>query len=846
MPKVLSYTPEWLSRPNAGYKLFAPTTAPAALSPSAEHTLSGTRKTIATRGSEIFVAVGNTIRWADLTSLRENPQAPYRALKVFTPLPITRLTISPDGTYLAVSTSHTVHVVVLPDSAHLDSDDTSTLKVKTFQVGPTAHVREESTVVSVLWHPLGYHGRCLVTVTLEGVVRLWEINRSDRSTFSDPALSIDLKKLANAANDEEDLSASKYGAPKGFSPDSFELEVASACFGDFPEQEDVHGWAPLTLWIAMVEGDLYALCPLLPSKWQLDESTGSSTFLQTLATSINIKYADTKDNADATRDENETADKQLSWLSDILYQEPFTEDLPNGDTIKVFTRPNSVPACPLLQGPFLIGPEVDEFELSDIIVFSLKTFSKGTEDESAEGLPAAVICLLTDTCQVHVCLDLEGVVGQWLPSSSVDEITWPQASAHTLAIVETIALTNDETSSYNQSITPDIYTDFSFFVSHASGVFYISLEPWIRKLENELSEPQDEGAEFRLNRLLEAANTQVEHCLRFPTRNQAVKQEVTSCVAVAVADGDNTGYLVLTTVGNEPQAAFLDVPEDGVPTEEELAQYLTWTVPPSEMRQTYQPPKVLYESANLRSLIDQKIPSRHAACLKDEIRLSPANLQLLMEVHRVLAQHTRGLRDGVADLFRRCERLRDEFRDQVFRTAQLATKIESVLGNDDAQSPASEGSYGNAKIDERLEKVKARQEQINARYETIRRKVINVGGTALSDKETGWVEELQTMERTLDKTVQNLSDDADGSNMPVWERLEKIKEHKKTLAKEVEKMSKESRNERGPSNVKIPSQSRKQENDYIEALLNRETALVEAAADRLRSMGISIPVEGGS
>lgn len=416
MPRVLSYTPEWLSRPSPGYNLFAPRIAPGALLTPPENL--GPRKTIATRNSEVFVAVGHEIRWADLAKLKEDPQSSHRTLKVSIPLPITRLTISPDGAYLAVSTSHTVHVVVLPESALLDSDDTSPIKCKAFQVGPTAHVREESAVVSVLWHPLGYHGRCLVTVTLEGVVRLWEINRSDRSTFSDPALSIDLKKLANAANDQEDLSASKYGAPKGFSPDSVELEVAAACFGGYPEQEDVHGWAPLTLWVAMVEGDLYALCPLLPSKWQLDESTGASTILQTLATSININYADVKDNAGAKRTENETADKQLSWLSDIIYQEPLTETLPDGDSVKVFTRPNSVPACPLLQGPFSIQPEVDEFELSDITVFSLKTFSEGTEDDSAEGLPAAVVCLLTDTCKVHVCLDLEGIVGQWLPSSS--------------------------------------------------------------------------------------------------------------------------------------------------------------------------------------------------------------------------------------------------------------------------------------------------------------------------------------------------------------------------------------------------------------------------------------------
>lgn len=418
MPRVISYTPEWLMRPNPGYELFAPKST--AVKAPAVQGGAGRRKTIATRNSEVFVAVGTEIRWADLELLKEGTGS-YRTLKVSIPLPITQLVISPSGDCLAVSTSHTVHVVILPDATLLDTEDTGPIKPKAFQVGPTAHVREESPVASVLWHPLGYRGRCLVTITREGVVRLWEVNRSDRSTFSDPAMSIDLKKLANATSDEEDLSASKYGAPKGFSPDSFELEVASACFGDFPDQEGVHGWAPMTLWIAMIEGDIYALCPLLPSKWQLQEAAGATTVLQTLATSINADYsANTQDDIEGSAEQADTSERQLSWLSDILYSEPFHEELPSGDSIRVFSRPSSVPACPLLQGPFsLSSSDVEDFEISDIIVFSLKTFSESTEEEPAEGLPAAVVCLLTDTSNVHICLDLLGIVGRWLPPSTV-------------------------------------------------------------------------------------------------------------------------------------------------------------------------------------------------------------------------------------------------------------------------------------------------------------------------------------------------------------------------------------------------------------------------------------------
>ncbi len=365
------------------------------------------------------MAVGHEIRWADLSRLKEGMEPAYRTLKVSIPLPITRLELSPNGDYLAVSTSHTVHVVLIPDASSLDSNEDVPIKPKTFQIGPTVHVLEESPIATTLWHPLGYHGRCLVTITKAGVVRLWEVNRADRSTFSEPALSIDLPKLANATSDLDDLSASKFGVSKGFSPDSVDLEVASACFGDSPDQEGVHAWAPMTLWIATVPGDVYALCPLLPSKWQLAESPGTFTFLQTLTSSININYSERSEDSNAPKDEIKTSEKQVSWLSDIIYQEPFSEDLPNGDSVKVFGRPSSVPIVPMLQGPFTITPEVDDFELSDMVVFSLKTLSESSEEDAAEGLPTAVVCLLTDTCKVHVCLDLEGIIGRWLPSHEV-------------------------------------------------------------------------------------------------------------------------------------------------------------------------------------------------------------------------------------------------------------------------------------------------------------------------------------------------------------------------------------------------------------------------------------------
>ena len=85
MPKVLAYTPEWLSRNNPGFQVFnnpqhtqaktqekqRGSTQPEDGSDSRSDYV-GPNKTIARRGAEIFTVVGKHIRWADLSMLKEN------------------------------------------------------------------------------------------------------------------------------------------------------------------------------------------------------------------------------------------------------------------------------------------------------------------------------------------------------------------------------------------------------------------------------------------------------------------------------------------------------------------------------------------------------------------------------------------------------------------------------------------------------------------------------------------------------------------------------------------------------------------------------------------------------
>ena len=85
MPKVLAYTPEWLSRNNPGFQVFnnaQPKLAEVQARQRGSIQLEsesgsnsdyvGPNKTTARRGAEIFTVVGKHIRWADLTMLKES------------------------------------------------------------------------------------------------------------------------------------------------------------------------------------------------------------------------------------------------------------------------------------------------------------------------------------------------------------------------------------------------------------------------------------------------------------------------------------------------------------------------------------------------------------------------------------------------------------------------------------------------------------------------------------------------------------------------------------------------------------------------------------------------------
>lgn len=881
MPKIKSFAPGWLNEPSPGHKLFELTPEdnklPASLAFSRK-AKPGPRRTIARRGTEVFVAVGKQIRWGNLAALKETWESKqtrtttpfeiydeeaggehaaladgYRIIKTPVADDIRQLVMSPQQDFLAVLTAHTVHICILPDPGHLNAKDTAPFKPKFWTLGPTTHVTSRSAVASAVWHPLGVNGSSLVTITEDAVVRVWELSTADRWSFDTPTLAIDLKRLADGTSLDQDFSASTSATSKGFSPDSFDMEVVAACF----PARNSGGWAPMTLWIAMAGGDVYALCPLLPRFW-----SPPPTLIPSLSVSIVAQVAATEDDPDASYEQRVLAQQQLEWMSDLDNQEPKSVEGSFGDPwAEVYERPSRPGVVPRLQGPFEfdVNPDDeqdDEIELKDIFVIGEKYSSTdlmmGEEDEELDmddedeaGLSLSVICLVSTSGQVKICLDLGGVEAKWLPPRNKTRRYLPAAQSPSLLVFQTFDSLKpaEQLTSGNWPVfSEDPTSRYSFYVTHSAGITYVSLTPWIIRLENELQGDSEAGAEFRLDLLVKGHGSERERIY-----TQQHSQNVLAA-AVAIRDPD-LGHFVLSATHNDPVAVFFDTPETEPLMSQESHEDVEQSAPSQELigwepRPLFHPSKVLEQASTLPAWLERLRTSKRRPLMQQEVRLSMATIEVFSEGHRVVSADVFELNDAVAELFRKCEALQVELKDQIVKVNEVKKRIDTITGEDEAgdDEPVSE----NMLVKSRIENAQKRQAELTQRMEDMKRKLSKTTTRELSDKEKAWMEEVRAMESSI------LGDEAEDqqASSPTtkqpWKRFEEIKALRDALFAQAEQIQKRSGDGSGDSSraaspapgLKIPAEIRRQKVAHVMSLLDRETALVDAVKARLERLTV--------
>lgn len=323
----------------------------------------------------------------------------------------------------------------------------------------------------------------------------------------------------------------------------------------------------------------------------------------------------------------------------------------------------------------------------------------------------------------------------------------------------------------------DVYSRYSFFVTHSKGVYFFSLETWLHNLEAELQNNSGAGATFRINVFRNGPGTLRERVLQFDKDNRhSWASDPTACLVFQDSD---LGYFLLTSAGGQPHAITFDKPnlgfsepfpakEDDIHPDPSLLDF----DPP---REAYQPPASLWAQPSLSTFFTKNISNRYKKTMKDEIRLSPATMDLMTEAHRVLSQETKQLGAAAADLFRRCDRLQDELRDQIKRANEAANKIEDIIGHDgDDYGVTSLPSQRSADLEKRIQAAIGRQEKLLDRQENLRMKVSQLGGNKLSKNEELWASEIEKINDSLMGSEEKDDENIGKEPLKPWRRFNEV------------------------------------------------------------------------
>jgi nucleoporin NUP82 len=961
MPKILSYTPPWLSRPSPGSKIFSDPRGHVSQTSTSNRTsqlgspnavnqgesYQGPRRLLANRGTEIFTVVDNKIRWADLAKVKSDwdeqadareahrgagltqrqngASAPYRvgcicqcwSIDDFTDLlqtltvpvyqKIRQLVISPSNKFLAILTEHTVHIAILPDTSRLNDLDQTPLKLKTYQLGPTTHVIPQSPLVCALWHPLAVSSNltdCLLTITAEAAVRVWELDRSNQWSFDQPALAIDLKKLIDGTSCDQDFTPSAFGKNRGFSADFFDMEATSACFGG-AGQPGEDGWASMTLWVAMRNGDLYALCPLLPSKWRPPVISVAA-----LSTHVVSKMSCIED-GELDPDEEKILRQQFEWVQELDIQEPFlaASDSDPSMVEEVWVRPSNPSVIPKLQGPFNVdlSDDCEDLEVCEIHVVAGKLdfdeiFSGEQVDfaddfeRAQDNLAATIICVATTDAVVHVLLDMEGVSGQWLPKARGGTFTVPVSDSRELLLVESL---NIDQASQKDTVMEwpmfsyDIASPYNLYLTSSQQISFISLCEWVSRLDLEItsSVPETAGLELRLKTMCEGPVAFLERLLVI---NETRLDGAPALLSAPVIIRDSElGHMILASTASRAYAMSFDQPEDTsfarspvlsqnrllspIPRNTDLIRASTPSAAEDlTPRDSYKPPSIFYDppTAPLKDFLSMNVPPRQKLTLKQEIRLSPATLDLMSLAHRAVAAQTSQLEGAAADLFRRCEQLREELSNQVKQMSELSSRIQRLdSGNGDDVHTSRD-------FESRIESAKERQQKLSDRHEILRRKLARAGtaGRNLSTHEISWAQEITGLAKMVGVEMEEANEDHE-ERQPVsgnvlderyrsvslngitpdnlydifsWQQVKQLAQELLTQAEALRKDPPES-DDRTQTNgrrrslssaslaggsVLVPSKLQKAKIMEAIAMVERESAIIEAVMARLESLNV--------
>ncbi|KAF3906361.1 hypothetical protein ABW20_dc0104274 [Dactylellina cionopaga] len=533
--------PEWLREDSLASSLLSETSSKTGYDGRkiAKKLFPSQKRTVLLRDTELFIAHGREIRCADLKDLKtaseKDEQVSGGAYQVLE-LPnldfdISQIVKSADGETIIVVGEYDVGVALLPAPGVVAPGARSKMALKYYNLGSSIQTNEKSRVLRAIFHPLGARP-CIVVLTDDAMIRVYEVEFNKEGSFVEPSETLDLKHMLGIERTSSYLID--------------DVEPASMCFGGVGSI-----WSIFTLYILMKNGEIYSICPFLPSKWMLD-----SDFMEELKYELQI-HQEIRDSADNTISAlNRHNSKQICfWIHEISrlirVQSLSNKNIELEDEAAGYILPKpALPdfEAPLLQGPYLFQPAPDE-------VFDEGVFASDISRVGAAQY--AVIVVAWSTGRVDMMLEFENVSPRWHSNSLKYKKFNDRSPYPVLSGFESINIhlpdATENSSAVHPSFTVDINFPYTLLLNHGFGVELLNLEDWMNKLSKVMDQEDDEGViEDALNK---SERTTVLRALGAPGRG------VTNTVLGSSLIYDAyLGYLLIAATTSKPGFAVLQWP----------------------------------------------------------------------------------------------------------------------------------------------------------------------------------------------------------------------------------------------------------------------------------------------
>ncbi|ORY54488.1 hypothetical protein BCR35DRAFT_335787, partial [Leucosporidium creatinivorum] len=434
-------------------------------------------KSVLVRGTDLVVAVGKELRIASLADVKarcserdeegtgaydeEVALGDYKTLLTTPAIPfeIQQLVLNPTSKLLAVIGLHSILVLVLPRKGWSSSVGRS-IECRSLAVGSFYHSHPGSpSVAQALWHPWGTSASSLFVLTSDALLREYTISHD----VEEPSQTLSFSPTTPSGGG---------GIParggKRFSADEEDAQVAvGMCFG-----QGEGDWGPLAVFGLMRNGDVLALCPVLPRRATIPTSylhslssfvsskvdylalttstaddlntSTTSSHLGTPTKSLALTHRPSSNGTPSRQQKKESSSSnplskiynhQLHYVNSLLRlaqsssSTAETEEAPNSSTVSILTPHHPTPDPPALQGPFLLQPGsrdlengVEDPRATDLAYLAYR--GEGEEAEQGEAMGVLVVCW--NDGKVELGVEGEKVEGKWSAGGAARRETTPR------------------------------------------------------------------------------------------------------------------------------------------------------------------------------------------------------------------------------------------------------------------------------------------------------------------------------------------------------------------------------------------------------------------------------------